>query len=218
MLRLQGTPKDGMYQWPSRNHAKSPSLSYASAIRTTLSDWHSRLGHPAFSILQTMVSSYDLPISSKALLNKPCTACSINKMHKLPFATSTLVSTCPLDIVFSDVWSSPLISIDGFKYYVIFVDHFTRYTWFYPLKQKSQVLDVFTRFKALVENQFQTKLRTLYTDNGGEFIALKSFLSINGISHLTTPPHTPEHNGIAERRHMHIVETDLALRSDMLCI
>ena len=69
------------------------------------------------------------------------------------------------------------ISIDGFKYYAIFVDHFTRYTCFYPLKQKSQVHDVFTRFKALVENRFQTKLRTLYTYNGGDFIALKSLMA-----------------------------------------
>ncbi|KAL0800873.1 hypothetical protein Bca101_056048 [Brassica carinata] len=67
-LRLQGIPKDGTYQWPSRSDTKPPSLSYASAIRTTLSDWHSRLGHPALSILQTMVSAYDLPISSKQAL------------------------------------------------------------------------------------------------------------------------------------------------------
>ena len=95
----------------------------------------------------------------------------------------------------------------------MFVDHFTRYTWLYPLKQKSHVHEVFVKFKALVGNQFQSKLRTLYTDNGGEYIALAKFLSSHGISHFTTPPHTPEHNGIAERRHRHIVETGLALLS-----
>lgn len=40
---------------------------------------------------------------------------------------------------------------------------------------------------------------------------MASFLSENGISHLLTPPHTPEHNGFAERRHRHIVETGLTL-------
>ncbi|CAA7017709.1 unnamed protein product [Microthlaspi erraticum] len=55
------------------------------------------------------------------------------------------------------------------------------------------------------------KIRTLYSDNGGEFIALRSFLSDNGISHFTSPPHTPEHNGIAERKHRHVVETGLTL-------
>ncbi|KAL0786108.1 hypothetical protein Bca101_002354 [Brassica carinata] len=160
-----------------------------------------------------MLSKFGLPLSSNVLLTKPCNACSINKMHKLPFSTSTLTSSSPLDIVFSDVWTSPIISIDNFKYYVIFVDHYTRYTWFYPLKRKSDVSDVFKRFKVLVENRFQSKLRTLYTDNGGEYIALTAFLADNGISHFTTPPHTPEHNGISERKHRHTVETGLALLS-----
>lgn len=52
---------------------------------------------------------------------------------------------------------------------------------------------------------------TLFSDNGGEFIALRDFLASKGISHLTSPPHTPEHNGLAERRHRHIVETGLTL-------
>lgn len=51
----------------------------------------------------------------------------------------------------------------------------------------------------------------LYSDNGGEFFALKQFLATNGISHFTTPPHTLEHNGMAELKHRHIVETGLSL-------
>jgi len=52
---------------------------------------------------------------------------------------------------------------------------------------------------------------TIYSDNGGEYIALKEFFATHGISHLTTPPHTPEYNGFAERRLRHIVETGLTL-------
>ncbi|XP_010544446.1 PREDICTED: uncharacterized protein LOC104817067 [Tarenaya hassleriana] len=108
--------------------------------------------------------------------------------------------------------SSYFISVDGFKYYVIFVDHFTRYSWLYPLKRKSDVHDTFIRFKALVENKFSSKISMFYSDNGGEFLALSSFLASHGISHhTTTPPHTPEHNGISERKHRHIVETGLSL-------
>lgn len=62
-----------------------------------------------------------------------------------------------------------------------------------------------------MENKFKTRITTLFSDNGGEFIALKEFLSSSGITHLTTPPHTPEHNGLSERRHRHIVETGLSL-------
>lgn len=91
------------------------------------------------------------------------------------------------------------------------MDHYSRYTWLYPLKLKSQVKETFTAFKALVENQFSTKIGTLYSDNGGEFVALRQLLREAGISHLTSPPHTPEHNGISERKHRHVVETGLTL-------
>lgn len=53
----------------------------------------------------------------------------------------------------------------------------------------------------------------MYSDNGGEYEALVSFLTIDGVSHLTTSPHTLEHNGFAERRHKYIVETGLSLLS-----
>lgn len=91
------------------------------------------------------------------------------------------------------------------------VDHYTRYTWLYPLQQKSQVKSTFVAFKTLVENRFQAKIQTLYSDNGGEFIGLREFLVTHGISHLTSPPHTPEHNGLPEHKHRHIMQTGLTL-------
>ena len=63
----------------------------------------------------------------------------------------------------------------------------------------------------MIENYFDTKIISIYSDNWGEFHHLKSFLQDNGISHFLTPPYTPEHNAIAERRHRHIVETGLTL-------
>ena len=146
-------------------------------------------------------------------LSSHCNSCNINKSHKLPFSNSSLTSTAPLQLIFTDVWSSPLHSYDNFKYYVIFVDHFTKYTWLYPLKKKSDTLDIFIRFRALVENFFKREIIQVFSDNGGEYVKLHHYLTSNGISHLTSPPHTPEHNGFAERRHRHIVETGLALLS-----
>lgn len=75
-----------------------------------------------------------------------------------------------------------------------------KYIWFYPLKRKSDTKDVFIRFKALVEFFLRNKLKLYISYGGGEYIALKDFLGINDVSHLTTPPHTPEHNVYAERR------------------
>ena len=207
-ILLKGKTKDGVYEWPV-----SPPLLAFSSIKTSLSEWHQRLGHPAINILKQIVPKNKLEFSSSLSSNFSCNACLSNKSHKLSFSQSTVLSSQPLETIYSDVWTSPLISHNVFKYYVIFVDHFTRYIWFYPLKQKSDVKDIFIRFKAIVEKYFDKTIKTLYSDNDGEYIALASFLSINGISHLTTPPHTPEHNGFSERRHLHIVETGLTLLS-----
>ena len=85
--------------------------------------------------------------------------------------------------------------------------------WFFPLKRKSHVFDVFVGFKSLVKNHFQRKIVTLYSDNEREYQALSTFLATNGVSHLTSPPHTPKHNGYFECRHRHIIKTSLSLLS-----
>ena len=65
-----------------------------------------------------------------------------------------------------------------------------------------------------MENKFNTKIKSLYSDNGGEYIGLKSYLSVHGISHYTTAPYTPQQNGMSEKRHRHLVETGLTLFTD----
>ena len=114
------------------------------------------------------------------------TSCNINKSRKLPFAKSSITSSSPLDVIFSDVWTSPISSSNDFHYYIIFVDHFIKYIWFYPLRRKSIVHSTFVAFKQLVEHYFTSTFKTLYTDNGSEFLALWSFLVTHGVTHLTT--------------------------------
>jgi len=86
--------------------------------------------------------------------------------------------------------------------------------WFYPMATKSSVSSIFPQFKHLVETKFQAKIKSVYSDNGDEFVALKNYFSIHGISHYTTAPHTPQKNGVVEQRHRHIVETGLTLLKD----
>lgn len=137
--------------------------------------WHSRLGHHSSKIVRHLDASSATPLSFTYVSNFHCNSCQINKYHKLPFHDSTITSSFPLELLFSNVWTSPIISDDGFKYYVIFVDHFTKYIWFYPLKCKCDVLDTFSQFKALVENRFNKKIISLYTDNWGNLLLLHHF-------------------------------------------
>ena len=208
-ILLTGKTKDGVYEWPISSPKLSSPLLVFSNIKTTSSECHSRVGHQSSPILQHIMSIFSLPYSMSQ--NSLCNVCLSNKSHKLPFSTSIIVSSHPLEIILSNVWTSPIYSIDNFKYYIIFVDHFTRYIWYYPLKKKSHVYDVFLRFKALVENHFKNSIVTLYSDNGGEYQALDHFLSLHRISHLTSPSHIPKKKGLSEREHRHIVETSLSL-------
>jgi hypothetical protein len=146
--------------------------------------------------------------------NLPCNSCHINKSHKLPFSISSIKTSSPLELIFSDVWGpSPITSINGYKYYLVFVDHFTRYTWLYPLKSKIDVASIFPQFHTKVETLFSHKVKSIYTDGGTEYMKLKPYFNSHGISHYISPPYTPEHIGIAERKHRHIVETALTLLS-----
>lgn len=98
-------------------------------------------------------------------------------------------------------------------YYVLFVDNATKYNWWFPMKNKPDVLQIFITFKNQIERQLDRKIRQLQMDNRGEFLALKDFLDANGISHLQACPHAHQQMGAVEQRHHHIVDTGLTLLS-----
>ena len=143
---LRGTVKGGLYLLAE---AHPPEMSVSEKTGSDL--WHHRLGHPNMRILQKIISTHGLPTPS---VNKflSCDACLTSKSHHLPYSKSIHHTHKALEIVHSDLWGpSPIISHAGNRYYVIFVDDFTRYTWLYPLKLKSDVLSIFLDFQLRVE-------------------------------------------------------------------
>ena len=208
---LRGESKNNVYEWP--NTRESAGMIKRACVGQKLSPetWHNRLGHPSSKVFQFLASNQIIPSTSfKKEFN--CDSCMCSKSHRLPFGMSSLISRKPLDLLYTDVWGpSPVKSLDGFSYYLLIVDHFTKYVWLFPMKFKSDTLPIFTKFKAMIENYFSTPIVTLYSDGGGEFLGLKPFLEKHGIQHLLTPPYTPQHNAPAERRHRHVVETGLSL-------
>ena len=91
---------------------------------------------------------------------------------------------------------------------MLFVDDFSRFTWIFPLKNKS---DVFKDFESFVKTQFQCQIKSFHSDWGGEFQKLHPYLKQQGIVHRITCPYTHEQNGLAERKISHIIDTDLTL-------
>ena len=80
--------------------------------------------------------------------------------------------------------------------------------WVYILKHKGEVLQRFQEWKALVEKSSGRKIKTLRSDNGGEYTSTEftSFLTKEGIKHELTIPHTPQQNGVAERLNRTLIE------------
>lgn len=101
--------------------------------------------------------------------------------------------------------------LNPFLYYVIFIYHYSKYVWLYPMKNKYNVSLIFPVFKSIVEKRLKSSIITLYFDNGGKYIKLLSFLQKHDITHLTTPPYTPEHNGLSELKHRYLVKTKYCL-------
>ncbi|KAJ9557693.1 hypothetical protein OSB04_012307, partial [Centaurea solstitialis] len=153
--------------------------------------WHVCLGHVSASRLQFLASTGALG-QLKSCDISDCSGCKLAKFSALPFNKSMSCSSAPFDLVHSDVWGpSPVSSKGGSKYYVSFIDDYTRYTWVFLMKRRSDFLLVY---------------RGEYTSN--DFTQL---LASDGTIHQSSCTDTPQQNGVAERKHRHLVETARSL-------
>jgi uncharacterized protein (DUF1919 family) len=153
----------------------------------------STLQYYAFS---TTISSCNI-IDSTSISNSFCKHCVFGKMSQLTFSNSCIHATKPFQLVHSDVWwPTPITSINGTRYYVSFIDDFSKFTWFFPLKHKSKVLSTIIHFKTTIENLLNHKLKIIRTDcgGGGEYTdyAFQNHSSQHGIFHQSSCPHTPQ--------------------------
>jgi hypothetical protein len=129
----------------------------------------------------------------------------------LPYSTSTSQSTAPLDLVYSDVWGSAINSFGNKKYYISFIDDYSKFMWIYPIHRKFEAFQFFKEFQTLVELMLNRKIITMQTDWGGEYERLNSFSHSVGITHHVSCPYAHQQNGVTEQKHRHIVEMELSL-------
>ena len=89
---------------------------------------------------------------------------------------------------------------------MLLVDDYTRMTAFFFLKNKSEAFENFKIYKEMVENDMDSRIKCLRSDNGGEFIS-KEFMDYcgnHGIKRQFSITRTPQQNGVVERKNMTI--------------
>jgi hypothetical protein len=127
------------------------------------------------------------------------------------FLDPLVCHTLPYSLFIWMCWGPAPTSIGRKNYYVSFVDDFSKHTWIYLIRHKSEVFHIFHTFQSLVECTFNRKILSMKTDWGGEYQKLNTFFTRIGIKHQVSCPHTHQQNGVVERKHRHIVDVGLSL-------
>lgn len=188
-----------LYSIISTNSYQATCPSTFAAITPIL--WHNRLGHPGPSVLRSLSKNKFIcceHLSSSTV----CESCVFGKHVKLPFYASSTNTLMPFDIMHSDLWTSPILSTAGHKYYILFLDDYSKFLWTFPITKKSQAYSIFSSLSALIKTQFEKNIKCFQCDNGREFDnePFKIFCDKNGLIFRFSCPHTSPQNGKAERK------------------
>ena len=100
------------------------------------------------------------------------------------------------------MWSNENSIIGGCIYFLIFIDDFSRKTWVYFLKYKSQTFCKFKELKAFVEKKSGLPIKVLCSDRVGEYKSNEflDYCGDYGIKKKFTTNYTLEKNGVVERK------------------
>ncbi|KAI3790995.1 hypothetical protein L2E82_04493 [Cichorium intybus] len=174
--------------------------------------WHRRLSHLNFGYINKLIGDdlvRGLPLLK--LENETlCAACEKGKLSKSSHKSITESSVSePLELLHIDLCGPAKIqTIQGKKYVLVIVDGFTRFTWVFFLRLKSEAPEEMINFIKQIELKLKRPVRRIRSDNGLEFknITLDSFLKNKGIEHNFSAPYTPQQNGVVERRNRTLCE------------
>jgi hypothetical protein len=205
-----GKQSKGLYYLMPQSESHSTSTKSYQVSFPSGAVWHNRLGHPSklpSQFLSKLIPSfvYDSQHS--------CEVCPLAKQTRLSFPISSIQSTKFFELIHCDIWGPQKIEThSGAHYFLTIVDDYTRFTWIFLMKFKSETQGLLKLFITFVHTQFNCQVKNIRSDNGLEFISLKPFLSTHGILLQNSCSYTPQQNGVVERKHRHLLKVGRALR------
>ncbi|GMF26093.1 unnamed protein product [Phytophthora fragariaefolia] len=238
-----------LYQFQATPAVKAKVLIAKSGKQSSMMLLHKRLGHPNVRILHNLPRNQTITGLDEEAVNPRaqffCTACTLAKSHRSPFNSNRIVERAqyPLEKVHTDIGGPlPVPSLTGCRYFLIFIDDFSRYMFTYPIKSRSQVYECYEDFRRKALNIFRRdvnvleyprpseesdsqpepqssidewEIQVLQADNAKEYEKLgRKIFQKYGTHAQFTNAYTPQQNGVAERRMRTIMERVRALLLD----
>ncbi|KAJ9538956.1 hypothetical protein OSB04_031689 [Centaurea solstitialis] len=182
--------------------------------------WHKRLSHLNFKTLNQLcinnlvIGLPDFRYTKVSL----CSACEKGKQTRASFKSKQISSiSSPLQLLHMDLFGPVNVqSITGKKYTLVIVDEYSRYTWVFFLRSKSDAPEEIILFVRKMERLNNLTVRSIRSDHGTEFknSTLETFFDQKGISQNFSSVRTPQQNGVAERRNRTLIEAARSMLSE----
>ena len=198
-----------------------------SALNESSADlWHKRLGHISKERILRLIKSEVLPQLDFTDWNNTCVDCIKGKQTKHVSKQDAIRSSGLLDLIHAAICGPfDVPSWGGERYFITFIDDYSRYCYLYLLHERTQSVDVLETFISEVERQLNRKVKVIRSDRGGEYYGktsevgqipgpFKKLLESKGICAQYTMPRSPHQNGIAERRNRTLMEMVRSMVND----
>lgn len=168
--------------------------------------WHQRLAHLGWQNIQRLATMADGIDLTDKLDGPICNACVLGKQKSHSHNNPIRPATRYLELIHTDLCGPFNPSINGDKYFVTFLDDYTKYIRLLPLKSKDEYLSAFKKFKAVVEKGNHKLHRVRGDAELHQSIEAQDFFNEEGLEFEPTSPYSPEQNGAAERLNRTLVE------------
>ncbi|CAD6891396.1 unnamed protein product [Tilletia caries] len=181
--------------------------------------WHRRLAHPGNDSIAAcakrgkIVGLTESQVRSMGKRMQLCNTCVETRQSRTRFRKkSKSKMKAPNELILIDI-VGPFVEIAGFKYFLTIVDAYSRRNWVFMMKSKAEAFEILRAHCGFMERQRGNKVRTIRSDNGGEFTSneAKAWAKESGIEWQYTTPYTSIQNGIAERMNRTIQEKARAI-------